>query len=132
MMVGVVMGVVVDVSCNGAGWGLQDYPPGNPLQNSGESVPVGSRWVARRLFAVNSTAVGKKNNAVDRPSLDDLRSQGVMQRVPYRFARDATFRQHNTPQRESGCGPKHATVPDVFNSGQHGAADGFFCIQCSN
>ena len=37
---------------------------------------------ARRLFAVNSTAIGKKNNPADRPSPADHRPRGVMQRVP--------------------------------------------------
>ena len=52
----------------------------DPLHNSGEAVAVGSGWAARRLFAANSTAVGKKNNVVDRPSPLDHRPQGVMQR----------------------------------------------------
>ena len=43
---------------------------------------AGSGWAARRLFAANSTAIGKKNNAADRPSPVDHRPQGVMQRVP--------------------------------------------------
>ncbi len=42
----------------------------------------GSRWAARRLFAVNSPAIGKKNNAADRSSPRNHRPQGVMQRVP--------------------------------------------------
>jgi hypothetical protein len=53
----------------------------DPLHNSGEAVAVGSGWAARRLFAANSTAIGKKNNAADRPSPADHRPQGVMQRV---------------------------------------------------
>ena len=56
--------------------------PRDPLHNSGEAVAVGSGWAARRLFAANSTAIGKKNNAADRPSPVDHRPQGVMQRVP--------------------------------------------------
>ena len=52
------------------------------LHNSGEAVAVESRWVARRLFAANSTAIGNKNNAADRPSPADHRSQGVVQIVP--------------------------------------------------
>ena len=43
----------------------------DPLHNSGEAVAVGSGWAARRLFAANSTAIGKKNNAADRPSPAD-------------------------------------------------------------
>ena len=53
----------------------------DPLHNSGEAVAVGSGWAARRLFAANSTAIGKKNNAADRPSPVDHGPQGVMQRV---------------------------------------------------
>ena len=53
----------------------------DPLHNSGEAVAVGSGWAARRLFAANSTAIGKKNNAADRPSPADHRPQGVVQRV---------------------------------------------------
>ena len=53
----------------------------DPLHNSGEAVTVGSGWAARRLFAANSTAIGKKNNATDRPSPADHRPQGVVQRV---------------------------------------------------
>ncbi|TAG33284.1 MAG: DUF3429 family protein, partial [Polaromonas sp.] len=34
------------------------------------------------LFAANSTAIGKKSNAADRPSPADHRPQGVMQRAP--------------------------------------------------
>ena len=52
-----------------------------PLHNSGEAVAVGSGWATRRLFAVNSMAIGKKSNAVDRPSPADHRPKGVMQRV---------------------------------------------------
>ena len=52
------------------------------LHNSGEAVAVGSGWAARRLFAANSKAIGKKNNAADRPSPADHRPQGVMQRLP--------------------------------------------------
>ena len=37
------------------------------LYKSGEAVAVGSGWAARRLFAVNSTAIGSKKNAADRP-----------------------------------------------------------------
>jgi hypothetical protein len=48
------------------------------LHNSGEAVAVGSGWAARRLFAANGKAIGKKNNAVDRPSPADHRPQGVM------------------------------------------------------
>ncbi len=54
----------------------------DPLHNSGEAVAVGSGWAARRLFAGNSPAIAKKNNAADRPSPADHRPQGVMQRVP--------------------------------------------------
>ena len=54
----------------------------DPLHNSCESVAAGSGWAARRLFAVNSSAIAKKNNAADRPSPVDHRPQGVMQRVP--------------------------------------------------
>ena len=53
-----------------------------PLHNSGEAVAVGSGWATRRLFAANSMAIGKKNNAVDRPSPADHRPQGVVQRFP--------------------------------------------------
>ncbi len=56
--------------------------PRDPLHNSGEAVAVGSGWAARRLFAGNSPAIAKKNNAADRPSPADHRPQGVMQRVP--------------------------------------------------
>ncbi len=56
--------------------------PRDPLHNSGEAVACGSGRAARRLFATNSTAIGKKNNAVDRPSPRDHRPHGVMQRVP--------------------------------------------------
>jgi hypothetical protein len=53
----------------------------NPLHNSGEALVCGSRWAARRLFAVNSPAIGKKNNAADRSSPRHHRPQGVIQRV---------------------------------------------------
>ena len=53
----------------------------DPLHNFGEAVAVGSGWAAKRLFTVNSTAIGKKSNAADRPSPADHRPQGVMQRV---------------------------------------------------
>ena len=53
----------------------------DPLHNSGGAVAVGSGWAARRLFAANSKAIGKKSNAVDRPSPADHRPQRVMQRV---------------------------------------------------
>ena len=56
--------------------------PRDPLHNSCESVAAGSGWAARRLFAANSPAIGKKNNAADRPSPADHRPQGVVQRVP--------------------------------------------------
>jgi general secretion pathway protein K len=56
--------------------------PKEPLYHSGEAVAVGSGWAARRLFAANSRAIGKKNNAADRPSPADHRPQGVMQRLP--------------------------------------------------
>ena len=56
--------------------------PRDPLHDSGEAVAVGPGWAARRLFAANSTAIGKKNNAADRPSPADHRPQRVMQRVP--------------------------------------------------
>ena len=46
-----------------------------------ESVAAGSGWAARRLFVANSTAIGKKNNAADRPSPVDHRPQRLMQRV---------------------------------------------------
>ena len=52
-----------------------------PLHNSGEAVAVGSGWATRRLFAANSEAIGKKNNATGRPSPADHRPQGVMQRL---------------------------------------------------
>ena len=51
-----------------------------PLHDSGEAVADGSGWVARRLFAANSRAIGKKNNAAGRPSPADHRPQGVTQR----------------------------------------------------
>ena len=54
----------------------------DPLHNSGGTVIRGSGWAARRLFAANSPAIGKKNNAADRPSPRYHRPQGVMQRVP--------------------------------------------------
>ena len=54
----------------------------DPLHNSGATVAGGSGWAARRLFASNSPAIGKKNNAVDRLSPHDHRPQGVVQRVP--------------------------------------------------
>ena len=53
----------------------------DPLHNSCESVAAGSGWAARRLFAVNSPAIDKKNNAADRPRPVDHSPQGVMQRV---------------------------------------------------
>ena len=56
--------------------------PRDPLHNSGGAVVRGSGWAARRLFAANSIAIGKKNNAADRPSPRYHRPQGVMQRVP--------------------------------------------------
>ena len=52
------------------------------LHNSGEAVVGGSGWAARRLFAVNSTAIGKKNNAADRPSPANHSPQGVVQSIP--------------------------------------------------
>ncbi len=61
---------------------LRDFAARDPLHNSGEAVAVGSGWAARRLFAGNSPAIAKKNNAADRPSPADHRPQGVMQRVP--------------------------------------------------
>ncbi len=60
----------------------RDLPARDPLHNSGEAVAVGSGWAARRLFAGNSPAIAKKNNAADRPRPADHRPQGVMQRVP--------------------------------------------------
>ncbi len=42
---------------------------------------------ARRLFAANSTAIGKENNAADCPSPRNHRPQGVMQRVPKQTCR---------------------------------------------
>ena len=54
----------------------------DPLHNSGGTVVRGSGWAARRLFAANSPAIGKKSNAADRPSPRYHRPQGVMQRVP--------------------------------------------------
>ena len=42
---------------------------------------AGLGWAARRLFAVNSPAIDKKNNAADRPSPVDHRPQEVMQRA---------------------------------------------------
>ena len=54
----------------------------DPLHNFGEAVAVGSGWAARRLFAANSTAIGNKNNAADRPSPADHRPEGVVQSVP--------------------------------------------------
>ena len=56
-------------------------PVKDPLHNSGGVVVRGSGWAARRLFAANSMAIGKKNNAADRPSPRYHRPQGVMQRV---------------------------------------------------
>ena len=51
----------------------------------------GSGWAARRLFAANSMAIGKKNNAADRPGPRYHRPQGVMQRAlkcqPNQFGR---------------------------------------------
>ena len=44
---------------------------------------VGAGWDARRLFAANSTAIGKKSNGADRPSPADHRPQGVMQSILY-------------------------------------------------
>ena len=54
----------------------------DPLHNPREAVAAGWGWAARRLFAANSRAIGKKNNAADRPIPADHRPQGVMQRVP--------------------------------------------------
>ena len=56
--------------------------PANPVHHSGESVAAGPGWDARRLFAANSPAIGKKSNAADRPSPADCGPQGVMQRFP--------------------------------------------------
>ena len=72
------------------------------LRNSGEAVAVGSGWAARRLFAANSTAIGKKNNAADRPNPADHRPQGVMQSIP-RQARQAisAFKNLSTQSREA-------------------------------
>ena len=56
-----------------------------PPHNSGEAMAVGSGCATRRLFAVNSTAIGNKNNAADRPLIStaaDHPPQGVMQRLP--------------------------------------------------
>ena len=36
----------------------------------------------KAFFIANSTAIGNKNNAADRPSLADRRPEGVMQGVP--------------------------------------------------
>ena len=68
-------------------------PSRDPLHNSGEAVAVGSGWAARRLFAGNSPAIAKKNNAADRQSPADHRPQGVMQRIPgpNRADKDAYF-----------------------------------------
>jgi hypothetical protein len=54
----------------------------DPLQNSAAQALCGSRWAERRRFAVNSPAIGKKNNAADRSSRRKQRPQGVMQRTP--------------------------------------------------
>ena len=60
--------------------GEQVGRPYNP--DSFGTVVRGSGRAARRLFAANSPAIGKKSNAADRPSPRHHRPQGVMQRVP--------------------------------------------------
>ena len=59
----------------------------DPLHNSGGPVAGPSSsvwgWDARRLFAGNRPAIGKKSNASDRPSPPDHSPQGVMPRVPW-------------------------------------------------
>ena len=67
-------------------WHGEWFNAWEPLHNSGEAVAVGSGWATRRLFAANSKAIGKKNNATGRPSPLDHRPQGVMQRLPWALA----------------------------------------------
>ena len=77
-----------------------------PLQHSGAAVAVGMgwfgvAWAARCVFTVNSTAIGKNNDAADRPGPAAYKPQEVVQRVP-----DDT----PSPPRCSGperAGPKH-------------------------
>ena len=62
---------------------LQNGKFKEPLHNSGEAVAGGSGGAARRLFAANSRAIGKKNYAADYPlqgTATDHRPQAVMQR----------------------------------------------------
>ena len=73
---------------------------------------AGSGWAARRLFAVNSPAIGNKNNAADRPSPVDHRPQGVMLRVlkveyPFRASTNeakTSARAQSLPQAEKKDG----------------------------
>ena len=83
----------------------------DPLHNSCESVAAGSGWAARRLFAVNSPAIGKKNNAADRPSPVDHRPQGVMQRVLNGL--ELTRRVREVPYRKPRS-PEAAWRPDCW------------------
>ena len=43
-------------------------PVRDPLHNAGGTVVRGSVWAARRLFAADSMAIGKKNNASGEPA----------------------------------------------------------------
>ena len=85
------------------------------LHNSCEPVAVGSGWAARRLLAAYSSAITKKNNAVDRPSPAEHRSQRVMQRVLKRLAIACSFAMAVTG---AGANPSaaaaDATAPPAF------------------
>ena len=99
----------------------QDAPAKEPLHNSGEDVAVGSGWAARRLFAANSTAIGKKGNAADRPSPADHRPQGVMQRIPGQAADQPLLQPHLTVwfdlrAEEAARRLVGARVPDKFEA----------------
>jgi 2-keto-4-pentenoate hydratase len=70
-----------------AGWMLQECPkptksPRDALHNSCEAVVARIGMGYKAFFAANSTAIGKKNNAVDRPSPCCHSPQGVMQSIP--------------------------------------------------
>ena len=57
-------------------------------------------------FLANSTAIGKKNNAADRPSPADRRPQGVMQRFP-----------RPGDQRTGAAGPHPAALEPLADYG---------------
>ena len=61
---------------------LQGGMPRDGLHNPRESVVVGVGMATRRLFTTNSSAIGKKSNAVDRPRPRYHRPHGVVQAIP--------------------------------------------------